>query len=241
MSVLKTIEERLSRVVEGAFGRAFRTSVQPVEIARRLVREMDDHRHASLRRVYVPNVYRVYLSRDDQRQFEGYERSLVAELEEYLAEHARRNGYSLLARPRVDILVDEDLGVGAFGIGTDMVEPPGEPAGGAAGGTRVMPAAQAGPIRTWKVTTPGATHPVTGERTTIGRGRHNDVVIADASVSRDHAELVQCGVDLVVRDLGSTNGVLVNDMPVTERVLGDGDRVVLGNVELVVSLAEGGQ
>src|SRR6266516_3813664 len=90
MSVLRTIESKLEALFEGVFGRAFRTNVQPIELARKLVKEMDDHRNVSVSRVYVPNEYTVYLSPQDRRQFGGYEGSLVGELQEYLGEHARR-------------------------------------------------------------------------------------------------------------------------------------------------------
>ena len=121
--VLRAIEQKLEQVFEGVFGRAFRTSVQPVELARKLAKEMDDHRSVSVSRVYVPNEYRIYLSAGDREQFEGYENSLVSELEEYLGEHAQRENYDLLTPPRVLFETDEDLGVGEFGIATRMVQP----------------------------------------------------------------------------------------------------------------------
>ena len=98
--VLRGIEQRLERVFEGVFGRAFRTNVQPVELARKLAKEMDEHRSTSVTRVYVPNEYTIYLSPGDREQFEGYENSLVSELEEYLSEHAMRENYALLTPPR---------------------------------------------------------------------------------------------------------------------------------------------
>ena len=90
MSVLRAIESRIEGLFEGVFGRAFRTNVQPVELARKLAKEMDEHRSVSVSRVYVPNEYTVYLSPGDRSQFAAYEGSLVGELQEYLVEHARR-------------------------------------------------------------------------------------------------------------------------------------------------------
>src|ERR671915_2410359 len=121
--VLRAIEQKIEALVEGVFGRAFRTNVQPVELARKLAKEMDDHRQVSVSRVYVPNEYTVFLSPDDRTQFEGYEQSLIGELQEYLSEHSRRENYSLLSAPRVLIETDEDLEVGEFGIATRMVQP----------------------------------------------------------------------------------------------------------------------
>jgi hypothetical protein len=138
MSVLRAIESKIEGLFEGVFGRAFRTNVQPVELARRLAKEMDEHRSVSVSRVYVPNEYTLYLSPGDRAQFASYEGSLIGELQEYLAEHARREGYSLLTAPKVLVTTDTDLAVGEFGIATrvapadggeapPLLPPPGDP------------------------------------------------------------------------------------------------------------------
>src|SRR6059058_1417594 len=103
--VLRSIERKIEALFEGVFGRAFRTNVQPVELARKLAKEMDEHRNVSVSRVYVPNEYTVYLSPDDREQFERYE------------------DYALLSSPRVLMETDGDLDVGEFGIATRMVQP----------------------------------------------------------------------------------------------------------------------
>jgi hypothetical protein len=118
MSVLRSIERTIEGLFEGVFGRAFRTHVQPVELARKLAKEMDEHRSVSVSRVYVPNEYTVYLATADRAQVASYEGSLIGELQEYLAEHARREGYATLTPPRVLITTDADLAIGEFGIAT---------------------------------------------------------------------------------------------------------------------------
>src|SRR5215468_4842127 len=132
MSVLRSIESKLESLFEGVFGRAFRANVQPVELARKLVKEMDEHRNVSVSRVYVPNEYTVYLASADREQFADFEPSLADELQEYLAGHARREGYVLLTSPRVRFETDSDLDIGVFGIATRLVHArpkrPGEPA-----------------------------------------------------------------------------------------------------------------
>jgi Protein of unknown function (DUF3662)/FHA domain len=128
MSVLRSIESKIEGLFEGVFGRAFRAHVQPVELARKLAKEMDEHRSVSVSRVYVPNEYTVYLSPADREQFSSYEGSLVGELQEYLLEHARREGYALLTPPRVTLATDDDLVIGEFGIAASVVQPPAEPA-----------------------------------------------------------------------------------------------------------------
>jgi hypothetical protein len=122
--VLRSIEHRIESLFEGVFGRAFRSHVQPVELARKLAKEMDDAKNVSLSRIYVPNEYHLYLSPKDREQFRGYEQGLLLELSDYLSEHARREGYALLSRPRVELHEDADLSVGEFGIATRLVQPP---------------------------------------------------------------------------------------------------------------------
>jgi hypothetical protein len=123
MSVLRAIESRIEGLFEGVFGRAFRAHVQPVELARKLAKEMDEHRSVSVSRVYVPNEYTVYLSPGDRAQFAPYEGSLVGELQEYLGEHTRREAYATLTPPRVLLETDEDLAIGEFGIATRVAQP----------------------------------------------------------------------------------------------------------------------
>src|SRR3954465_10831339 len=126
MSVLRSIEQKIEGLFEGMFGRAFRTHVQPVELARKLAKEMDEHRTISVSRVYVPNEYGVYLSEQDREQFAGYEGWLIGEPQDYLVEHARRENYAMLTPPKVLMHSDADLAIGEFGIATRMVQPEGK-------------------------------------------------------------------------------------------------------------------
>jgi FhaA, N-terminal domain/FHA domain len=138
VSVFRDIERRIGGLVEGLFGRTFRSSVQPVELARKLAKEMDDHRTISIHRVYVPNTYTVYLNPADREQFAAYETQMCSELAEYLVEHARREGYSTATRPVVTLESEPDLTVGMFGIavgaddGAADAQPPPPPAAEAA-------------------------------------------------------------------------------------------------------------
>ena len=124
MGVLRTVESRLEGLVEGVFNRAFRARVQPVELARRLAKEMESYKTVSVSRTYVPNEYIVFLSREDRRQFEGYEPALVEELSAHLLEHAAREGLALLTRPKVSFETDRRLRMGEFGIQPRLVKPP---------------------------------------------------------------------------------------------------------------------
>jgi FHA domain-containing protein len=250
MAFLRTIEARIEGLFEGIFGRAFRTHVQPIELARKLVKEMDDHRSVSVSRVYVPNEYTIYLSPQDRRQFSGYEGSLVGELQEYLAEHARRERYALLTPPRVLVTTDSDLAVGEFGIATRLVAgevreetpadlPLEEPAQTMVYRTP-LPTAAPPPApepepepEVVSLTIGGRTHAVTSTHVVIGRSRDCDLRIADLNASRRHAELQKDGDGYWIVDLGSMNGTLLNGRRVERERLDDGDRITLGSTEIV--------
>jgi hypothetical protein len=252
MSVLKSIEAKIEGLFEGVFGRAFRTHVQPVELARKLAKEMDEHRSVSVSRVYVPNEYSIYLSSGDREQFSSYEGSLIGELQEYLVEHARRENYVTITPPRVLIKTDDDLSIGEFGIATRTVEPEGAVAAAAArpapveSGQTMIYKARA-PVETQAVspaelgverevvtlTVDGTEHVISQRTVTLGRSRECDIRVDDANVSRRHAEVRQEGATYWLVDLDSTNGTELNGRRVTRAKLSDGDRIGLGGAELV--------
>src|ERR1700684_1391208 len=126
MSVLKNLESKMPGLVEGTFSRAFKSEVRPVEIARKLAREMEEHKSYSVSRMYAPNEYRVYLSPRDRERFAEEEGYLISELAGYLLEHARREDLALRSRPVVQFITDERLGLGEFGIQTRTSPPPGD-------------------------------------------------------------------------------------------------------------------
>src|SRR6188472_1493589 len=223
MSVLRNLESKLAGLVEGTFSRAFKSEVRPVEIARKLAREMDEHRVQSLSRTYAPNEYAVWLSPEDRAQFEGYEEDLAQELGGYLLEHARGERIALVTRPSVEFRTDERLRLGEFGIQARLVRPPAhehEPVSqGEEGHTMVYSAAErvAEPLRApdprrgqARLGIAGRTHPVGPGGAVLGRSRDCDIVLDDPNVSRHHAEIRPSGGSWTVCDLGSTNGVKVN-------------------------------
>ena len=168
MSVFRDIERRIGGLVEGLFGRTFRSSVQPVELARKLAKEMDDHRTISIHRVYVPNSYTVYLNPADREQFAAYESQMCNELAEYLVEHARREGYSTATRPVVSLESEPDLTVGMFGIAVGAEEGDGDehpPASATVAAPEVPlapPVPPAAPLDVPPVTPPIPDPPLTG-------------------------------------------------------------------------------
>ncbi len=250
MSVLRGIEQKIEALVEGVFGRAFRTNVQPVELARKLVKEMDDHRTVSVSRVYVPNEYTIFLSDHDRTQFQPYEDSLKLELQDYLAEHARREGYAMLSPPTVLLTTDSDLGLGVFGIATRMVQrgrrPADTPAAKAPSATmiyrpNVEGAAAAGAAApddplvkdVAALSIDGERHPIDKRVTVLGRSQDCDVQLNDPNISRRHAEVRQEDAAFWIVDLGSTNGMEVNGRRLRQAKLEDGDRITIGSTEIV--------
>jgi hypothetical protein len=244
MTVFRTIESKLESLFEGLFGRAFRANVQPVELARKLVKEMDEHRNVSVSRVYVPNEYTVYLSPADREQFEGYEDSLRDELQEYLASHARREGYVLLSPPRVKFETDSDLEVGMFGIATRLAHSArskraGEPAAEAAPGATVIyepGQMEEQPEEAAALTVDGRRFDLDRPRVVIGRSKDADIQLTDPNVSRRHAEVRREGETYTLVDLDSTNGIEAGGRRVTRLELEDGARFKLGSTEIVFSL-----
>ena len=121
LGILRSIESRLERVVEGSVGRLFRASVAPVELARKLAKELEEGKVVSVTQTYAPNEYTIYLSPRDRTRFAEFEASLRNELASYLAEHARRAGYVMPTRPRVRFETESSLHTGIFGISTALV------------------------------------------------------------------------------------------------------------------------
>jgi hypothetical protein len=254
MSVLRNLETKLADLVEGTFGRVFRSEVRPVELARKLAREMDEHKTVSVSRTYVPNEYLVWLSPEDRERLEEVEASLIEELSGYLLEHARRERLALLSRPQIEFRTDERLALGEFGIQTRVVRPADEGHEDAHavqadhGNTMIYSTAGRirGPVEEAQGTRPtrallvaeGRRHVVPPGGATLGRSRDCDVVLSDANVSRRHAEVRPgAAATWTVADLGSTNGVLLNGQRVDgARQLTAGDRITLGTAEIAFEL-----
>src|ERR1044072_5950609 len=229
MSVLRNLETKLADLVEGTFGRVFRSEVRPVELARKLAREMDEHKTVSVSRTYVPNEYVVWLSPQDRELFAEVEGSLIEELSGYLLEHARRERLALLSRPQIEFRTDERLALGEFGIQTRVVrrgdeEQPGEGAQAVQadhGNTMIYSTAGRirGPVEATQGARPtralliaeGRRHVIAPAGATVGRSRDCDIVLSDANVSRRHAEVRPAAAGIwTIADLGSTNGGLLN-------------------------------
>ncbi len=250
MSVLRNLESKIAGLVEGTFSRAFRSEVRPVEIARKLAREMEEHKSSSVSRTYVPNEYRVFLSPRDRERFADYEDALANELAGYLLEHARRERLAMLSRPVIEFETDDRLGLGEFGIQTRVVQPEHEPEAGPApeaaeqsGRTMVYSAAGrvAEPLEERARATgerallvlDGRRLVIGSEGARLGRSRKCDIVLEDPNISREHAEIRPRGGSWVLTDLGSTNGSSVNGRRIdAPTVVKPGDELELGTLSM---------
>jgi hypothetical protein len=235
--------------------------VRPVEIARKLAREMEEHQSFSLSRTYVPNEYRVYLSPRDRDRFADYEDALADELAGYLLEHARRERFALLSRPVIEFETDARLGLGQFGIQTRVVTPEEAAEDSAAPAVPVPPAIareDAGKTMVYstaaRIAEPlqepaivrvqralllfeGRRLVVGPTGATIGRSRQCEIVIDDPNVSRQHAEVRPRGGAWVLTDLGSTNGSRLNGRRIAHpEVIQPGDEIEIGTSVITFEL-----
>ena len=207
---LESFERRLERFVEGAFARVFRSGLQPVEISRRLTREMDLRRTVAPRGVLAPNEFSVLLSQADRSRFAPIEDELVTELVEVAKEHAKTEGYTFLGPVTVTIGTDQSLKPGTMLLAGDMTPSQGTATLTLPDGRRVV---------------------LDRDKVTLGRLPECELAVADPNVSRRHAE-VRRGPDgtWLVADAGSTNGTKVNGVKISEaRKLEDGDEITVGS------------
>ena len=210
---LQSFERRLERFVEGAFARVFRSGLQPVEIGRRLTREMDLRRTVAPKGVLAPNAFRVLLSGPDRAKFQAIEAELAKELVEVAKEHAEHEGYSFLGPVSVALETDGSLRPGTLLVAGDMV-----PEQGVA--TLLLPDGRRVVLESTQVT--------------LGRLPECELTLADAGVSRRHAAVRPGpGGTWVLADLGSTNGTKLNGRRIEgEQVLEDGDELTVGSTTL---------
>lgn len=210
---VRGFEQRLERLVEGGFARAFRTGLQPVEIARKLLRAVDAGRTVGVHGPIAPNHVLVALSSDDARRFDEYADVIEHELISELREHAREEGYRFVGPVRVQLVEDPALRRGDLDIEATIRAGPGGRVG-----TLVLP--------------DGHRLPLGDEPILIGRLPTCDVPVEDPRVSRRHAEIRPEPEGYAIVDLGSLNGTTVNGVPVKEHLLADGDVIGIGTLVL---------
>jgi hypothetical protein len=211
---LQQVERRLERLVEGVFSKAFRGGLQPVELARRLVREMEAGRTVSTRGTVAPNHAVVTLSEFDAERFESFADALVIELEDAMREHARDREYRFIGPVKVELFQDPDFAKSEHTVVVEVRQGPGG-----------MPAAAL-------VLGDGSRIAIGEDPVLIGRSPESTVKLTDSTVSRSHAQIVRDGDAWFLRDLGSSNGTKVNGTAIADHMLEDGDEIRVGAVTL---------
>lgn len=245
MGVLQRFERRLEGMVEGAFARAFKSELQPVEVASAIQREMDDRAAIVAQgRTLVPNDFVVEVSPTDQERLDVYAESLGVELSTLAREYAKEQGYSFVGPVRMRFEGVPDLGTGMFRIRSGVIRGHTVEAGEVRQPVSDLPRSQgaqfyghprlvvagSGP---GTGLSPGSTYELQTPVTLLGRGTDCDLRLVDTGVSRHHAELRVEDTQVVLVDLGSTNGTFVNGQPARRVTLTDGTNVTLGRTTLV--------
>lgn len=232
MGWLHGVERKLENVVNNVFARAFRSEVEPIEIATRLTKELDSQAKLLNRdKRLVPNNFTVYLSSHDYDELAPMARAINDDIVPEMRRHAGERSYVFNGPIRIDYECDESLTVGRFRVDSEAVATVAE-SGGAASSTAIRRAPLVLEVN-------GVRHPLLPPGFTIGRGSEADLRINDPGISRLHARVVvkQDGageVDVSVEDLGSTNGVIVNGQRVTNVALADGSRIEIGSTRMLV-------
>ena len=236
-----TVERRIENVFEGMFARAFKSGIKPMQIGRRLLQVADAERDldAQGRRV-VPNTYIVQLSPADREGFADIEPAMLYELTEALRQHVKTEGYHVSGKARVALRTNTDLRKGRFDITAKNVDQEGNsqevpvtpPEADAAPIAPVIPIHGDAPPAV--LTVPGGQRVELHEgHYVVGRHLECDIVISDSNVSRRHAEFVCAGRDVIVRDLGSTNGTKVNGVVIKgDQLLQHGDVIGFGTAQV---------
>jgi hypothetical protein len=222
---LRDFERRLGGLVEGLFSKTFRSGVQPVELAKRLIKEMDAGRTVGVSEIWAPNHFEFDLASVDAEKFQQIEAALSTELERVISENADERGWGLVGPPQVVFVVDDSLKKGDFACTPSLVqgEQKVEPAAPPAEASASLVVREKGAARTV---------PLAKETVTIGRLPDCDVVLNDKGASRRHAQIRTKDGVATLTDLGSTNGTRLNGQTVQTRRLENGDRITIGGAAL---------
>jgi hypothetical protein len=236
MSIFKDFERKLEGLFEGVILRAFKSGVHPVELGKKLIRELEGNKTIGVTRVYVPNRYEVGLSAKDYSRFESYQAVMATELENLLISYSKEHGYAVLDRPRIKLVESEKLREGEFWIKARME--------GDLPQAHEKVETHEGILRRADATGPGLLEMLdSGEVSPvfalenasiqIGRIADSDIVLPDPNVSRAHARVEHKGDAYIITDLDSTNGTWVNEQRVTSAHLFENDIIRLGSTRFI--------
>ncbi len=235
MGPLRRFEKRLEKIFEGPFTKAFKGGVHPLEIARRLIGEVEDGRVMAVRETLAPNHFLVRLSQGDFERLSGVAGSLAEEMESLVITYANQKGYHLITRPRLYFEPDSTLREGGFTITASLDEPAKpRPVTEKVSTGQQYPQVESrlGVLTVLTGEKAGITYNLDKTRNSMGRAEENDLVLADPRASRFHAEIERAPSGYVIRDLESTNGTIVQGRRIRERLLEDGNTITVGDTEM---------
>ncbi len=222
MSLLKDLELKLERLVEGAFAKGFKSSLQPVELAKRLDRQMEAGRTVSVSKIYIPNEYTIRLSPADFAAFADFQDKLVNELKAYLDKRRKEKNYALMGTLSVVLMEDTALPLGRAEVEARLVTPSQmENSEATASVSLIIDGEEAETVF------------LGPDRVTIGRLESNEISVPDPGISRHHADIHLEDRRFILTDLGTTNGTFLNGKRIAEAELKDGDRISIGKVSLI--------
>lgn len=255
MDVLSALEDVFEKYFEGFFRKKFSGDLQPVEIAKKLARQMEKSRSVSISTMYVPNRYLVYVSAHDYDRLSPYWQAIREELAHFLQDEAAKNNYAMVGAPVIDLFTAADITPGSMRVTSEFTEPseeeppaenlPGETCSDTSAHTRVfserpslLPDLErikrtrceaAATLTVIDGVDVGVAMDIAGGRVNIGRRPGNEFCLTDMNVSRLHAYIVWENNSHVIYDAKSLNGTYVNEQRVTRKILKTGDKIKLGN------------
>ena len=235
MGLLDNLEQRLDRIVNGSFSKAFKSEVQPVELGAALQQEIDTRADNVAGQMVAPNLFVIELSSADHARLSPYFGTLISELTQLANNYVSEQRYRILHRIDISFGLDSTFETGVFRIRSTSAQPSGAPSTAVPNQAVVesqIPVASMSAADTPRLTDiSGNEYRLTKSVTNIGRGTDADIQIADNGASRLHCAIV-LGSQVLVRDLGSTNGTTVDGRRITEAVLQDGSIIKIGNTTL---------
>lgn len=254
MSLFGALEDIFEKYIEGFFRKKFSGDLQPVEIAKKLVREMENSRSVSVAKMYVPNRYMVYVAEPDYNRLSSYWQAIREELAHFLLDEAAKKGFAMVGQPIIDLFTTGDIDPGNFSVVSEFTEPIVDDADAAPDfstkqenvgkqeNTKVFQrvsmdlSGRKTPLATLTVIAgidTGAAVDIAGQRVNIGRRPGNEFCLRDMNVSRLHAYIVWEEDSHVIYDAKSLNGTYVNDQRITRKILKSGDKIKMGNTILI--------
>lgn len=240
MKIVRNLENFFEKYIEGFFNKKFESSIQPVEIAKYLVRAMENDRSVSVSFIYVPNSYQVYLNKADYEHLSPYSQAIQDELAQHLKDEANERGYTIIGKPIIEILPATENFNEKIKVISSFTEPlPTDDTDEEFSDTRVFTKIESlkslhveqirATLSVIEGLDAGEKLPIGLNRINIGRRESNELPLSDMNTSRLHSYIVYEDNQHILYDAKSLNGTYVNGHRITRWRLKSGDKIKLGN------------